>query len=63
MSLRRQIPLPLPVAYALAGYAVVLAYFAVSGPWEAKLALYGVVSLSAAVAILVGIRRHSPVRR
>lgn len=63
LSLRRQIPLPLPVAYALAGYVVVLAYFTVAGPWEAKLALYGVVSLSAAAAILVGIRRYRPARR
>ena len=63
MSLGRPLSLPAPAAYLGAGYLVVLAYFAADdAPWEARLTLYGAVSLSAAVAIVVGIHRYRPAR-
>ncbi len=64
MSLRRSLSVPAPAAYLGAGYLVVLAYFAAAGaPWEARLTLYGAVSLSAAVAIVVGVHRYRPARK
>ena len=50
MSRRRSRSLRAPAVYPLAGYASSSRYFAVAGaPSKAKLALYGAVSLSAAV--------------
>ncbi len=64
MGVRRFLSLPVPAAYMGAGYLVVIAYFAAAGaPWEARLALYGTVSLSAAVAIVVGLHRYNPARK
>jgi two-component system cell cycle response regulator len=54
--------------YLVGGVAVIMAYYLVPAvsllpAWTPKLVLYQGLSCSAAVAILVGVRRHKPSQR
>lgn len=65
---RRSISLSPSIAYVGVGYLCVLAYYVAPSPfglanWETRLPFYLAVSVSAAVAIVVGVRRYRPARR